>query len=191
MASAGHAAASESLSQEAGPGQASAKWMDRAIEKATWFKWSSTCPKTTAIGKEALHVKIKSMQKQSLINPETAVVTETLVFLEWKKETSLRGAHAWFYRALKDVNFKGGEGVWAVEPSNPPPRGHAPSTAVATGPAAAVALGPAAVATGPSAFPNHLVLKMFRGMGSGTCCRFQVFFRTLDLRVPTRKPHWT
>ena len=42
---------------------------------------------------------------------------DTEVLFHWKRPATVKAVHAWAFRILKDVNFKGGDGTWEVAAS--------------------------------------------------------------------------
>ena len=105
---------------------------------------------------------LKSVAKQNNIDPASAIFTESALLLSWKRPVPTKAAHAWFYRVFLDMNWKGGLGIWTVEPV------HNVLSA-----SAEVARGSASVATSPApmndvhdvraVFPTSPALKLLRG----------------------------
>ena len=126
------------------------------------FSWSSECPLSRLAALAHLRVVLKSVAKQNNIDPASAIFTESALHLSWKRPVLTKAAHAWFYRALLEINWKGGDGTWTVEPVDD-----------VLSKTAEVARGSASVATSPapmndvhdvrSVFPTSPALKLLRG----------------------------
>ena len=124
------------------------------------FSFSSTCPKSMAAASAHLRLALKNVAKQSAVDPASAIFAESELILSWRRPVVTKAAHAWFYRALAGVNWKGGDGTWSVQPKTGQnvARG---SVSVVTNPAP---ITPITVATSPAVvFPTSPALKLLRG----------------------------
>ena len=132
------------------------------------FSFSSRCRRSMAAASAHLRVQLKNVAKQSAVDPATAIFTESVLILSWKRPVATKAAHAWFYRALTGVNWKDGDGTWLVLPYL---GGDVPSSVVelASGSLrgaanrAATSLAPITAATSlTSVFPTSPALKLLR-----------------------------
>ena len=142
------------------------KFVDPSLYKT--FSFTSPCPVSRKAALGHLRVFLKSVAKQNVVDPASAIFTESELLLSWKRPVLTKAAHAWFYRALLQVNWKGSDGLWTVEAKL---GSDVPSTAlevanVTTAVATSLAplSAPIPVATSLAAvFPTSPTLKLLRG----------------------------
>jgi len=150
------------------------------------FVWSSECPKTAKAALAHFRVFVKTMPPQCQVDGAKVVFTDSKVFFPWRRPATVRAAHMWAARTLKDVDFKGGAGEWtlsaaAVGPvcgyvsasmgtppvDTPPPGAMASSSALVQVHPAGTPLvdtpPPRAIAPLPGTFPSSSSLKILRG----------------------------
>lgn len=133
------------------------------------FSFSSGCGKSMAAASAHLRVALKSVAKQSAVDPASAIFTESELILSWRRPVVTKAAHAWFYRALIAVNWKDGDGTWSVVPKLgdgvPSSMVEAASGSVrAATSRAATSPAPITLATSlTSVFPTSPALKLLRG----------------------------
>ena len=82
-----------------------------------WFVWRSECPSTFKAALACFRVVLKTLAPQSQVDGGQVVFKDTEVLFHWKRPATVKAAHAWVFRFLKDVNFKGGDGTWEVAAS--------------------------------------------------------------------------
>ena len=93
------------------------KFSDETLHE--WFVWRSECPKTAEVALAHFRTCLKSLPPQSQVDGKRAVFRDSVVFIPWKRPATVRAAHMFAYRTLKDFNFKDGEGTWMVDASDP------------------------------------------------------------------------
>ena len=80
-----------------------------------WFSWRSECPITFKAAVACFRVVVKTLDPRSQVDGEQVVFNESEVLFHWKRPATVKAAHAWAFRTLKDVNFKGGDGTWDLD----------------------------------------------------------------------------
>ncbi len=131
-----------------------------------WFVWRSDCPKTTDVLTAHFRVFLKSMPAQSQVDGKRVVFSDGAVYFPWKRPATVRAAHMWVYRTVKDVIVKGGEGTWTVDAASSPPVAEEQPPVVATSlpTVPAVTWPPASSGSERGdAFPTSPALKLLRG----------------------------
>ena len=118
------------------------------------FAWTSQCPVSLAAGLSFLRVYLKGMPKQSAVDAQSAVFSDTGVSLSWRRPVTTRAAHAWFYRVLKNANFHNGEGTWSVDAATGPDSEAVAATSLRSGEPPWVATGLSDMTSRTSGHPS-------------------------------------
>ena len=125
------------------------------------FVWSSECPKTAKAALAHFRVFVKTMPPQCQVDGAKVVFTDSKVFFPWRRPATVRAAHMWAARTLKDVDFKGGTGEWTLSAAAVGPVCGYVSASMGT--PLADTPPPSAIAPLPDAFPSSPSLKILRG----------------------------
>ena len=79
-----------------------------------WFVWRSECPITFKAAVACFRVALKTLNGRNQVDGEQVVFNESEVLFHWKRPATVKAAHAFASRTLKDVNFKGGHATWEI-----------------------------------------------------------------------------
>ena len=73
-----------------------------------WFTWRSQCPITFKAAVACFRVVLKTLDPRAQVDGEQVLFNESEVVFHWKRPATVKAAHAWAFRTLKSLNFKGG-----------------------------------------------------------------------------------
>ena len=86
-----------------------------------WFTWRSQCPITFKAAVACFRVVLKTLDPRAQVDGEQVLFNESEVVFHWKRPATVKVAHAWAFRTLKSLNFKGGDGTWELDYTVGPP----------------------------------------------------------------------